>query len=73
MEKLNEKQVLEKVDTLATDEFLTSLTTIARLYGWESDYTEVCYFLSWIYKAKGITEPDLNPFGIDDFDNTIIP
>jgi hypothetical protein len=73
MEKLTESQVFEKVDDLATEEFLSSLVTIARLYGWEGDYIEVRSFLSWIYRAVEAIEPDLEPYEMDEFDNIIIP
>ena len=73
METLNSKQVLDKVDKLATNEFLKSLTTIAKLYGWYGDYIEVREFVEWIYDAKKIEEPNLAPYEMDDFDNIIIP
>lgn len=73
MERLTDKQVDERVKDLATEDFLATLTHIAKLFGWESDYIEVCGFVEWIYGKTEHVCPTLEPYEIDDFDNTIIP
>ena len=57
----SEKEIKERIRQLATDEFLSALSEIAKLYGWEGDYGEVSLFVEYVYKIKGIPMPDLTP------------
>ena len=73
MTKLTPEEIVERVKKLTTYDFLSSLTEIAKIYGWSGDYQEVGDFIAWIYETNNIEEPDLEPYEKDNSDNIIIP
>lgn len=54
----------EKVKSLLTQEFLETLTEIAKIYGWSGDYSEIYSFIEWLYKFTNLPLPDLNPYDL---------
>ena len=70
---LTQEESVERIRKIATDEFLSTLTDIAKIYGWTSDYIEVQEFVLWIYRQKRKAIPDMSPYELDDNDNIIIP
>lgn len=52
----------EKLKPLLTEEFLSTLTEAAKVYGWTSDYIEVCSFVEDLYEVAGKDKPNLEPY-----------
>jgi hypothetical protein len=51
-------------EALCTDEFLASLVTVAKCYGWTGNYLEISKFVEWCYKKGGKELPEnLEPYG----------
>lgn len=70
---LDPESVMVRVENTATDDFLTKLVDIARIYGWSGDYIEVENFIEFTYNARGLKMPDVTPYESDVNDNLIIP
>lgn len=70
---IHPEEVNTKIRELATEKFLATLTELAKIYGWESDYTEVVCFVEWIYDKAKKERPNLQPYDYDEADNLIIP
>jgi hypothetical protein len=56
------KEAAEKLKPLLTDEFLTTLTEAAKIYGWDGDYTEIASFVGNLHEAAGKEKPNLEPY-----------
>lgn len=55
-----------KVKSIITDDFLNQLTEIAKLYGWQGDYTEIIDFVRNCHGVVNRQAPDLTPYEIED-------
>ena len=60
-ERLEEAR-LEKLKPQITEEFLGTLTELAKNYGWSGDYVEVGGFIEWCYEKAGKIPRDLEPY-----------
>lgn len=56
----------ELLKKLCTDRFLSKLTKIARLYGWEGDYVEVRGFVEYLFVNRDKAVPETEPFNVTD-------
>ena len=56
----------ELLKKLCTDRFLSKLTRVARLYGWEGDYREIRGFLEYLFVNRDKTVPEIEPFDVRD-------
>jgi hypothetical protein len=61
----HEKDCLESEQALKpqlTEDFIKTLVTAARTYGWMGDYSEVVDFVNWCSDVAGQERQDLEPF-----------
>jgi len=57
-----------EIKRLLDKDFLAKLKEIAKLYGWNGDYTEIKDFVSYLYSVHGIeiTQEELEPYDLKD-------
>ena len=55
-----------RMKELCDEQFLTKLTEVARLYGWSGDYIEIAAFIEKLYGLKGIQNPVLEPYELEE-------
>lgn len=62
---MTESEAEKRIEQLLTAEFLTTLTEIAKLYGWNGDYCEIGGFVEQLHMAKRLPIPDLEPYNLE--------
>jgi len=62
---MKEKVRLERLHAALDDKFLDHLVEVAKLYGWDGDYTEIAAFIEDLYESINKTSPDLDPYEIE--------
>ena len=61
---ITEKEKQNKIALLCDDCFLSKLTEVAKLYGWDGDYVEVVEFVRYLHISLNKEIPNLDEYEI---------
>ena len=62
---MKEEVRIERLHASLGDGFLNQLVEVAKLYGWDGDYTEIEQFIRDLYEGINKPCPDLEPYEIE--------
>ena len=62
---MKESERISQLTELLSDEFLHNLVEVAKLYGWDGDYTEIENFITDLFDRLNKPYPDLEPYEIE--------